>query len=127
MCDESIASGRHLTFQRSEGISTTDLVNRVAARRRGLKEPKKSAGFTATTARLAAFRSSRKRALIEDAKRVVLLVGDFDFLHPGHMRTLKVRMNVQSCLGGGLMSPLAVRLIFGRVGRRPQPRWATFY
>lgn len=60
-------------------------------------------GFTPTSERIDQFRNCIKRRSVIDAERIVLITGEFDFLHLGHIRILKQAARLGDYLVVGLV------------------------
>eukprot|EP00658_Telonema_sp_P-2_P010725 TRINITY_DN14054_c0_g1_i2.p1 TRINITY_DN14054_c0_g1~~TRINITY_DN14054_c0_g1_i2.p1 ORF type:complete len:481 (+),score=95.18 TRINITY_DN14054_c0_g1_i2:186-1628(+) len=91
---------RHIVIRRSEGISTSDLLSRLLNQdqRDGARS-----GFMLTGERIAAFRGQRRKQA-QDAERLVLVTGEFDFVHLGHLRILQAAAELGDFLMVGLVS-----------------------
>jgi ethanolamine-phosphate cytidylyltransferase len=88
------AAGRYLVFKRSEGISTTNLLNRLLLATKTHDSPVVEAprnnlnNFILSSQRLSQF-SNHPNKRIEHARNIVYIDGDFDFFHMGHVEILK--------------------------------------
>ena len=100
-------AGRYAEIRRSEGVSTTSLINRILT---FLQEPgdlknREDSGFQATGMRFAEFyKSSRTRLTIQHSSTVVYLAGHFDLFHPGHVEVLRRASKLGDFLLVGLLA-----------------------
>uniref|UniRef100_A0A6B2L830 ethanolamine-phosphate cytidylyltransferase n=1 Tax=Arcella intermedia TaxID=1963864 RepID=A0A6B2L830_9EUKA len=98
-------AGRYLVFQRSEGISTTNLLNRLlhaTTNETSYELPKNNLNnFILTSQRMALFSNISQRR-IENAKKIVYIDGDFDFFHLGHVEILRQARSMGDFLVVGL-------------------------
>jgi len=90
-------AGRFKMFRRSEGISTTWIINRLIAATSNSDEEhhenKTLTGgpiqnFSITSQRMSYF-TNYPQVSVDAAKCVVYIDGDWDFLHPGHVKVLE--------------------------------------
>jgi len=116
MYTEAMEAGRFQLVKRTEGISTTHILERL------LRGGEVGAGAAAagalgatlaTTQRLADFAApaepQRPRRLLAEAQRVVYVRGSFDLLHGGHVALLEHAAQLGDYLLVGLLSDEAAR------------------
>jgi len=118
MYEKSRADGRYQEFRRSEGISTTWLINRLIAATQSegeeIPEANKTLSdgplqnFTVTSQRLGYFTNFPARR-IDQAERVVYIDGDWDFLHVGYIQILEAAAKLGDYLLVGVHGDQVVR------------------
>lgn len=117
MYSEAQRVGKFHMLKRTEGISTTQIVQRLLVREgEGTNTPPKAAAVErtlATTQRLAQFAAPANVGVVPrsltDAKRVVYMPGVFDLLHAGHTSVLRQAAQQGDFLLVGLFSDEEVR------------------
>jgi len=112
-------AGRYLIFKRSEGISTTNLLNRLlqatVTHDTPLETPRNNLNnFILSSQRLALF-SNYPNKRIENAKNIVYIDGDFDFFHMGHVEVLKRAKALGDFLVVGLHSDIDIQTYRARL------------
>jgi len=105
--------GRYLVFKRSEGISTTNLLNRLLQATRPHDAPFETprnnlSNFIMSAQRLSQF-SNYPNKRMENARNIVYIDGDFDFFHMGHMEILKRAKALGDFLLVGLHSDIDIQ------------------
>lgn len=109
----SKAAGRYVEFPRTEGISTTHLIDRVLSVASGKHYPLAFEACLLTVGLAAAFsRASVQRPLDASAPqcaRIGYVDGHWDLLHAGHIRVLSAAREVCDLLLVGVHSNQAVR------------------
>lgn len=115
MYSDVIAAGRFQMLKRTEGISTTHILERLL-RRSGEGSGGAAAvlgSAPATTQRLAQFAApadaSRRARPLSAARRVVYVAGAFDLLHAGHVQLLEHAARLGDYLLVGLHSDEVLR------------------
>jgi len=107
-------AGRYLVFKRSEGISTTNLLNRLLRATEQHNMTENQNNFILSSQRFSQFSNYPKKCL-EDAKSVVYIDGDFDFFHMGHVEILKKAKALGDYLIVGIHSDIDVQGYRARV------------
>ncbi|CAE8702666.1 unnamed protein product [Polarella glacialis] len=108
-CD-AIAQKRFQLLKRTEGISTTQILERLLRSADPKPQVSQAAlqGTLATTQRLSQFAApaapGKPQRLISEASKVVYLAGSFDLLHAGHVRVLEKAAQMGDYLLVGLYS-----------------------
>eukprot|EP00929_Paragymnodinium_shiwhaense_P057015 TRINITY_DN28534_c0_g1_i1.p1 TRINITY_DN28534_c0_g1~~TRINITY_DN28534_c0_g1_i1.p1 ORF type:complete len:440 (+),score=95.53 TRINITY_DN28534_c0_g1_i1:88-1320(+) len=115
MYSDAIESGRFHLLKRTEGISTTNIIERLL--RRSSEEDEDDVGtdmgsMLTTVDRLSQFAEasdpSRPKMALREAKKVVYVDGAFDLLHIGHVRFLQLAKELGDFLLVGLHSDNAI-------------------
>lgn len=125
MYSDPIAHGRFQILRRTEGISTTIILDRMlqVAEDFSVKDFEGSCSgtsfgsFLATSQRIAAFAApanpGRSSRCLSDAKRVVYIPGVFDLVHAGHVELLQQAATFGDYVLVGLYADDTVRRIKG--------------
>eukprot|EP00439_Symbiodinium_sp_Y106_P063747 s419_g9.t3 len=115
MYSDAIEHGRFQMLKRTEGISTTQIIERLL-RQQGLgsrSEAEAMETALATTQRLGQFAApadpEQGAKLLTSAKHVVYVPGIFDLVHPGHVSILQQAAKLGDYLLVGLYSDETVR------------------
>eukprot|EP00448_Togula_jolla_P029195 CAMPEP_0170639874 /NCGR_PEP_ID=MMETSP0224-20130122/39895_1 /TAXON_ID=285029 /ORGANISM="Togula jolla, Strain CCCM 725" /LENGTH=359 /DNA_ID=CAMNT_0010970285 /DNA_START=39 /DNA_END=1115 /DNA_ORIENTATION=+ len=107
MYSAAIEADRFHLLKRTEGISTTHIIERLLRRSSGNAQPRVGQVLT-TASRLAQFVEPsdpwRLQKHLKEAQRVVYVVGIFDLLHVGHARLLQRASEMGDFLLVGLLS-----------------------
>ncbi|CAE7528250.1 pctA [Symbiodinium natans] len=116
MYSDAVEKGRFQLLKRTEGISTTQIIQRLI-RQQGLgseTEVDAMESALATTQRLGQFAApadpEQDAKLLTSAKTVVYVPGIFDLVHPGHVSILRQAAKLGDYLLVGLYSDEMVRL-----------------
>jgi len=114
------AAGRYRTIKRTEGVSTTDLVERILQILRentsSAEETKphspytRSSPYVATSIKLAQFSNKRE---ITPYDKVVYIDGSYDLFHVGHIEALKKAKELGDYLIVGIYDDYVVKQIKG--------------
>jgi ethanolamine-phosphate cytidylyltransferase len=119
-------AGRYLIFKRSEGISTTNLINRLLSKTAvnafsdtDVFHFGQSPSFTLTTERISAF-SNFPSKRIEDARHIVYIDGAFDLFHPDHLEVLEIAKSFGDFLLVGVHSDSTVKDSYMQYNDCPQ-------
>merc|ERR1719343_244237 len=89
MYTEAQESGRFQMVRRTEGVSSTGILQRLANATQECANGNMSDPTLVTAQRLAAFMDSDNRRDIATARRVVYVCGTFDMLHEGDVEYLE--------------------------------------
>jgi len=124
MYSDAIEKGRFQVLKRTEGVSTTQILERLLRQHPGEMTPSESlselGSALATTQRLSQFGAPgdpwRPRKLLSEASRVVYVQGTFDLLHVGQVQVLEQAARLGDFLLVGLHSDETVR---AKRGSRP--------
>lgn len=108
MYDASRASGRYLEFRRTEGISTTSLIDRLLSHK-----PPELLEFCALTAQRMVSFSQGSWDAGPEPRNIVYVDGDWDMFHAGHICVLEEMSRRGSFILVGVHGPDVVRAYRG--------------
>ncbi|CAK9016591.1 Ethanolamine-phosphate cytidylyltransferase (CTP:phosphoethanolamine cytidylyltransferase) (Phosphorylethanolamine cytidylyltransferase 1) [Durusdinium trenchii] len=111
MYSEAVAQKRFQVLKRTEGISTTQIIERIIRQQGWSKAEEVLSSALCTTQRLAQFAApdGREAKQLSDSNRVVYVPGIFDLVHPGHVAVLSEAARQGDFLLVGLYSDETVR------------------
>ncbi|CAJ1394684.1 unnamed protein product [Effrenium voratum] len=112
MYAEVIESGRFQVLKRTEGISTTQIIERLIQQQGWNSHDAQVEALSSalcTTQRLSQFAERQDLKSLSSSQRVVYVPGIFDLLHPGHVSILRQAAELGDFLLVGLFSDEVVR------------------
>lgn len=93
MYDAARRAGRYLEFRRTEGISTTHLIDRLLTITANVESAGSALGLgccTVTASQIASFTTPRRDSVSTIQRQLVYIDGDFDMFHGGHVHVLQM-------------------------------------